>query len=148
MKAPTNTPAEFFFELAAKDERVAFEAVEGVSTEVALKNILQEGENPFKYRLPSLPKTGNIVLKNGQARTDSKLIQWLKTNVNPEANTPTDKSKMALQLKDAKGKLLLEWTLFNAYPDKLNMSPGKSRSREATIADLKLEYSFYTLSRK
>ena len=148
MKSPTITPAEFYFELSANEEQTIFQAVEGVSTEVALKNILKEGENPFKYRLPSLPKTGNLLLKNGRSKRGSKLIQWCAANQNKEEGTSSNKSRVALHLKDARGKSLLEWTLYNAYPGKINLSASKYKGRETAIEGLELAYSFFTLSKK
>lgn len=148
MKSNSTTPSEFYFELSANEEKTPFLSVEGVSTEVALKNILQEGENPFKYRLPSLPKTGNLILKHGHSNRNSKLIQWCIANQNLEESVAPSKARVALHLKDAKGKSLLEWTLYNAYPGKMNLSEGRSKGKAAQIEGLELAYSFFTLSKK
>ena len=146
MKSQSNPSAEFYFELSANEEQTTFLEVEGVSTEVALKDIIKEGENPFKYRLPSLPKTGNLVLKSGLAKKGSKLLQWCEASKNNEANAPMDRSKVALRLKDARGKALLEWILYNAHPGNINLS--SARSNQTQIDDLELAYSFFTLSKK
>jgi phage tail-like protein len=148
MKSPSTPPAEFYFELSANEEQTPFQSIEGVSTEVALKNILQAGENPFKYRLPSLPKTGNLILKHGHSKRNSKLIQWCNDNQNREESAAPSKARVALHLKDAKGKSLLEWTLFNAYPGKINLSQSRSKGKETEIEGLELAYSFFTLSKK
>jgi len=148
MKSESIAPSEFYFELSAIDEQTPFQEVEGVSTEVALKNILKEGENPFKYRVPSLPKTGHLLLKNGRAKKGSKLMEWCASNQNTNADSSPNKSKAILHLKNAKGKSLLEWTLFNAYPVNNHISQEHSKSKDTAIEDLELAYSFYTLSRK
>lgn len=148
MKPASKSPSNFYFELSANDERTPFLEVEGISTEVALKHILKEGENPFKYRVPSFPKTGNLVLKNGVAKKDSKLMQWCAANMNEGADQPTNRSRAVLHLKDAKGNSLLEWTLFNAYPVSNHVSSERSKSSDTGIDDLELAFSFYTLSRK
>ena len=147
MKHASNPQTAFYFELLANGEYTAFLEVEGVSTEVALKDSLKEGENPFKYRLPSLPKTGKLVLKNGSSKKGSKLMQWCASQ-NKEANTPVDRSNVALHLKDSHGKSLLEWTLHNAYPVKNNISASRLRPKKTKIKDLELAYSFFTVLRK
>ena len=147
MKPASESPSEFYFELSANDENTRFREVEGISTEVALKHILKEGENPFKYRVPSFPKTKHLVLKNGVSRKDSKLMQWC-ASMDAESDQPAEKSRAVLHLKDSKGNSLVEWTLFNAYPVSNHISAEKSKSNNAGIDDLELAYSFYTLSRK
>lgn len=148
MKSASETSPQFYFELTANDEHIPFKEVEGVSTEVALKHILKDGENPFKYRVPSLPKSNHLVLKNGITKKDSKLMQWCAAHQNPTAENPAGRSRAVLQLKDAKGNSLLEWTLFNAYPVSNHISNEKGKSKDTGIDDLELAYSFFTLTRK
>ena len=148
MKPAPESPSEFYFELSANDEHIPFKEVEGVSTEVALKHIIKEGENPFKYRVPSLPKTGHLKLMNGVTKKGSKLMQWCAAHENPSEENPANRSRAVLHLKDARGNSLLEWTLFNAYPVSKHISGAKAKSNDAGIDDLELAYSFYTLSRK
>ena len=140
------SPAEFYFELSANGEQTSFAEVEGVSTEVALRRNINPGENPFKFRLPSLPKTNYVVLKKGTTKPGSKLLQWCAQGMNPEANP--ERSRATLCLKDAKGKPLLEWTLYNAYPKQSHSSPPKSKAAQTEIQDLELGYSFFTLAKK
>ena len=65
MKQTSYPPTEFYFQLSANGEQTPFLKVEGISTEIALEESLKEGENPFKYRLPSIPIGGKLILKNG-----------------------------------------------------------------------------------
>jgi len=148
MKQPFPTASDFHFELSANGEQTSFEEAVGISTEVVLPRTLKEGENPFKYRLPSMPKTGNLVLKNGRSSQGSKLMQWCASAENPTPEAPLDKNKVELQLKDANGRLLLEWTLYNAYPVKNSSINLKTKTQETEIKDLELAYSFYTFSKK
>jgi len=148
MKQTSYPPTEFYFELSANGEQTPFLKVEGISTEVALEDSLKEGDNPFKYRLPSMPKGGNLILKNGRAKKGSKLMQWCASNMNNEAGTPVNRSNVALQLRDTKGRPLVEWTLHNAYPVNNHVSHQRFRSKEALIEDLELAFSFFTVSMK
>jgi phage tail-like protein len=148
MKKSSYPPTEFYFELSANGEQTPFLKVEGMSTEVALEDSLKEGENPFKYRLPSMPKSGNLILKNGRAKKASKLMKWCAASMNREENTPVQRSNVALHLKDTKGRSLVEWTLHNAYPVNNNTPTQRSRSKVTLIKDLELAFSFFTVSRK
>ena len=148
MKQPYPTASDFYFELSANGEQTSFKEAVGISTEVVLPRTLKEGENPFKYRLPSMPKTGNLVLKNGRSQENSKLMQWCSSSQNPTAEAPLDKNKVALHRKHANGNSLLEWTLYNAYPVNNHATDLKTKTKDTEIKDLELAYSFFTLSKK
>ena len=139
-------PSDYYFELSANGEQTAFEAVDGVSTDPVLKHALQPGEHPFMYRLPSLPKTKSLILKNGRSQRGSKLMQWCAPPTE-EGNSP-EKGRVMLFLKDAAGKPLVEWTLHNAYPLNHHAKKADSKSPTTEIEDLELGYSFYTFSKR
>jgi|GEM_PF-2537265 len=138
--------SDFYFELSANGEQTSFEAVDGVSTEPVLKHTLQPGEHPFKYRLPSLPKSKSIVLKKGRSQTGSKLIQWCSPPATENAGP--EKGRVSLFLKDASGKPLVEWTLHSAYPVSHHVKKAEGKSQATEIEDLELGYSFYTFAKR
>lgn len=140
------SPTQFYFELSANGEQTSFQEVEGVSTEVILPGNLKPGENPFSFRLPSLPKTNNIVLKKGKSKPGSKLLQWCAQAKNPESKA--ERNRATLTIKDKAGKPLIEWTLFSACPTNSIVGASASKSAETVIEDLELAYSFFTLSKK
>ena len=147
MKQESNSEAEFYFDLSSNSEHIPFQQIEGVSTRVAAPASVKEGENPFKYRLPSLPKTRGLVLKNGRSKGASKLAQWCASVKDKNTLSRDDKNTLLLQLKDAKGKSHLEWTLYGAYPVQ-HKGRAITKSKEVEIEDLELAYSFYALSKK
>lgn len=139
--------AEFYFELSANGENTNFQEVEGVSTEVVLRNNLKAGDNPFKFRLPNLPNRNRVVLKKGKCKTGSKLLQWGTQEGNPEGRP--EKGKALLTLKDANGRALIEWTLFSAYPGLAQYTPAADKkSNISEIENLELNFSFFTFSKK
>jgi len=138
----------FHFELSANGEHTTFQQIDKMSTEVALPRTLKAGENPFKYRIPSLPKNGSLLLKNGQLNNAPKLQQWCDNCANPSEENPFQKNNVALHLKDAQGNSLLEWTLYNAHPVAANQEKDSEKSGEASGQDLTMAFSFYTLSKK
>jgi phage tail-like protein len=138
--------AEFYFELLSNGEKTNFQEIEGVSTEVALRNNLKDGDNPFKFRLPNLPKGNKLVLKKGQTNVGSTLLQWADQAKNQENKIKKDKA--SLTLKDAKGRSLVEWTLFNAFPGPSNMAATYKKTTVTEIENLQLNFSFFTFSKK
>ena len=137
---------EFYFELSSNGEKTNFQEIEGVSTEVALRNNLKEGDNPFKFRLPNLPKGNKIVLKKGKTSLGSSLLQW--TDQAKQQDNKPEKGKASLTLKDNNGKSLVEWTLFNAFPGHSKMAATDKRATVTEIEDLQLNFSFFTFSKK
>ena len=137
---------EFYFELSSNGEKTNFQEIEGVSTEVALRNNLKEGDNPFKFRLPNLPKGNNLVLKKGETNVGSALLQWADQAKDQE--NKLEKSKASLTLKDSKGKSLIEWTLFNAFPGQSKVTAKEKETTVSKIENLELNFSFFTFSKK
>jgi phage tail-like protein len=146
MTQNSNSPQEFYFELSADGEQTTFEAVDGMVTHVALRNNLKAGDNPFKFRLPAMPK-GNLNLKNGKAQANSKLLQWASGQV-PEGETENKRRNVELSLKDANGKSLLEWKFYNAKAANHQLGASEEKSSIASIQNLELAYSFYTFTKK
>lgn len=58
-----NYPLGFYFELSFKDEDAAFKEVSGISKELSMEEVVCGGENRFKYRLPTITTSQNLVLK-------------------------------------------------------------------------------------
>ena len=138
--------SDYYFELSANGEQTTFEMVDGVSTEPALKHALQPGDHPFKYRLPSLPKSDRIILKNGKASPGSRIMEWFGRP--EEEQEAPEKSRVILYLKDSQGKPLVEWTLHNAYPMSHHTQKLDSKIPTTVIDDLEVGYSFYTFSKR
>jgi len=138
--------SDYYFELSANGEQTTFEMVDGVSTEPALKHALQPGDHPYKYRLPSLPKSDSIVLKNGKANPGSRLMEWFARPKEEQASPR--KSMVILCLKDTTGRPLMEWTLHNAYPKSHHTQKLNSKIPTTVIDDLEVGYSFYTFSKR
>lgn len=138
--------SDFYFELSANGEQTAFETVDGISTVPVLKHTLRSGDHPFMYRIPSLPKSDSIVLKNGKATQGSKLMQWCAPA--GDENPVQEKTRVVLYLKDKSGKPLVEWTLHNAFPKGHHSKSTEGEAPTTEISDLEVGYSFYTLSKR
>lgn len=146
MKKPSNPAAPFYYELSAFGESARFAEVDGMPPRVISRIPVRDGENPFKYGVPSLPKNSNLKFKQGRSGKNSKLKQWcLKGG---SEGGPPAKSHATLQLKDGKGNSWVEWKLYNAQPLTRNASVFHEHKNNTEIDELELAYSFYTLSKK
>ncbi len=145
MKESSASAPQFYFELSANGEQTPFQEVVDLPTAITTRVQLKEGENPFKYGIPSLPK-GGITLKHGKASKSSKLMEWCAACANPEGDQRAQRAKVNLALKDSKGKELVNWTLFNARPVSNKTTSLGAKDRLADI-ELELDYSFYTLAK-
>ena len=72
----SNYPVGFYFELSFKGEDAAFKEVSGISKELNMEEVISGGENRFKYRLPTITTSQNLVLKRALIPEGSQLIDW------------------------------------------------------------------------
>ena len=138
-------PSDFVFELSAKGEKITFQEAEGISTKVTLPRNIKKGENPFKYRLPSFPKSGKLMLHKGATSNQSKLMSWFNPSKEDEASGGKD--RISLTLKSIEGQPFIEWTLHNAHPVNLK-TRSLNNTNQTDIEDLELNFSFYTFIKK
>jgi len=136
--------SKFYFELSLLGEKTDFQEVENVSTSVALRDLIRPGENPFKYRIPSLPKGRKLILKKGFCKPDSKLLSWM----NSGAENKPGRERAVLALKDDNGNVLIEWTIFGSLPAGGKAEKDYSKAGLTGIETLALDYGFYTLNLK
>ncbi len=147
MTQPTTSAGDFYFELTANGEQTTFNEVDGISTEVKSGHLIKPGENPFKYKLPTPPKTGKLHLKHGNCPNNSKLVQWCSGKTEEGSEIPKS-NRIALHLKDRSGNSLIEWTFYNAKPAGAQQLASEPKSNNTEIKDLELNYSFYTFTTK
>lgn len=139
-----NIPTEFVFELSAKGEKIIFREAEEISTKVTLPGNINKGENPFKFRIPSFPKTGKLTLHQGSASNQSKLMGWFRPSKD-EGGERKARERISLTLKSKEGQPFVEWIMYNAFP--VNMkSSSQGNAGDTAIDDLELNFSFYSLT--
>ncbi|MFZ0597999.1 MAG: phage tail protein, partial [Flavobacterium sp.] len=63
MADSTDYPVSFYFTLSFSGVDAAFKEVSGISKELSMEEIVCGGENRFKYRLPTVSNSQNLVLK-------------------------------------------------------------------------------------
>ena len=146
-------PVGFYFSLSFFDkEGVAFETdvgfkeVSGISKEMSVEEFASGGENRFKYRLPTISKSKNLVLKRALVPKNSGLAQWCASTLDDGLSLPIQTKIVTVNLLGADGQVYMSWAFHNAYPVKYSISDLKSQESEILIESIELAYTYFNIT--
>jgi len=140
------TPIGFYFKLTFKDQDIAFQEVSGISKEFSIEEVASDGENQFKYRLPTVSSSENLVLRRAIVPPDSLLVNWCESCINQGLSSPIQPEKMTLSLVNANDQTIMLWTFHNAYPVKFAISDLNTQLGDIAIESLELAYTYFEIS--
>jgi phage tail-like protein len=141
-----NYPVSFYFQLSFKGEDAAFQEVSGISKELSVEEITCGGENRFKYRLPTMSTSQNLVLKRALIPEGSKLIDWCASSIDEGLANKIQTHDVSISLLDADGTVCVMWTFFNAYPVKYSVSDLKSQENGLVAESIELAYTYFEIT--
>ncbi len=139
-------PLNFYFQLSFEGEDAAFKEVSGLSMEMAVEEVACGGENRFKYRLPTISSSQNLVLKRAMVPKGSKLAGWVKATLGQGLSSNIKTQDVDVSLLNAKGQLLTKWKFHNAYPIKYSFTDLKSQESEIMIETIELAYTYFNIT--
>jgi phage tail-like protein len=142
----TAYPVSFYFELSFSGEDAAFQEVTGISKELSIEEIVCGGENRFKYRLPTVATSQNLVLKRAMVPSGSQLLNWCSSCIDQGLAVSISPNDVMLSLLDSNGNICIQWTFFNAYPVKYAVSDLKSQENGLVIESIELAYTYFDIS--
>ncbi|MBQ0788019.1 MAG: phage tail protein [Oceanihabitans sp.] len=148
MVKQSDYPVGFYFKLTFKEEDIGFQEVLGISKEIEVEEVVSGGENRFKYRLPTITSTQNLVLKRGIAAADSELISWCKSTMDEGLINPIIPMDVSVSLVNKEGLALISWTFYNAYPVKYSVSDLSPDPNAIAIETLAFAYSYFEITPK
>lgn len=138
-------PVGFYFKLSFNGEDAAFQEVSGISKEVSMEEVVCGGENRFKYRLPTVANSQNLVLKRALIPEGSPLIAWCSATLDEGYANPIVTKDVSVQLLNAKGQTCSMWTFRNAYPVKYSVSDLRSQENEIVVETIELAYTTFMI---
>jgi len=141
-----NYPVGFYFGLSFKGEDAAFKEVSGISKELSMEEVICGGENRFKYRLPTITTSQNLVLKRALIPEGSKLIDWCASTLDEGLANAITTHDVSVSLFNPDGSISVMWTFYNAYPVKYSVSDLKSQENELVIESIELAYTYFVIT--
>jgi phage tail-like protein len=138
--------SSFYFELSFKGEDASFQEVSGIGKELGVEEVVCGGENRFKYRLPTVASSHNLVLKRALLPEGSALIDWCSRSIDGGLAKPIMPQDVSVSLLDETGTVYVKWTFHKAYPVKYAASDLKSQENGIVIESIELAYTYFTIT--
>lgn len=139
-------PVNFYFELSFKGQDAAFQEVSGMSKEMGIEEVVCGGENRFKYRLPTVATSQNLVLKRALIPEGSQLIDWCSSCIDQGLANSITTHDVSVTLLNADNSTCIMWTFHNAYQVKYSVSDLKSQDNEIMIESIELAYTYFEVA--
>jgi len=139
-------PVGFYFELSFKGEDAAFQEVSGISKELNIEEVTSGGENRFKYRLPTVSSSRNLVLKRALIPEGSQLVDWCASCMDEGLANPIETHDISVSLLNDQGQISVMWTFFSAYPIKYSVSDLKSQENALVMESMELAYTYFEIT--
>lgn len=142
---PSNWPLpKFYFVVEINGfDPIRFQEVSGLESETQVIEYRHGNSPQFStIKMPGIKKHGNITMKKGIFKSDSKLLNWMKE---VKMNT-INRVKVTISLLDENGKPTMVWTLANAWPVKIISTDLKSDGHEVAVETLEMAHEGLTIS--
>lgn len=145
--ASVDYPVSFYFVLSFQGEDAAFQEVSGISKELSVEEIVCGGENRFKYRLPTVSTSQNIVLKRALMSSGSLLLNWCSNTIDQGLANGIQPHDVSVSLLAADHQVCVKWDFIKAYPIKYSVSELKSQENGLVIESIELAYTYFQISK-
>jgi phage tail-like protein len=139
-------PVAFYFSVSFKGVDAGFQEVSGISKEVGIEEITSGGENRFKYKLPTVTTSQNLILKRGVVPAGSKLISWCAQCIDGGLATPIQPQDIMVSLLGADGMVIKKWMFYKAWPVKYSLSEMHSQRNEILVETIELAYTYFDIN--
>ncbi|WP_158800359.1 phage tail protein [Pedobacter sp. L105] len=143
-QAATTWPlVKFQFSVKIGSDEFLFQEVSGLSSETQV--IEYRVGNSAVYstvKMPGIKKFGNVTLKKGMFKGDSKL--WEMYN-KIKMNT-FERQTVVISLLDEANGVAMTWNLINAFPVKMSIVDLKADANEAAVETMELAHEGFNLA--
>ena len=143
-------PVSFHFNVSINGENSSFKyefaEVTGLTAEMSIEEITENGENKFKYNLPTGTKFNNIKVNRGLINAESELATWCSDSITSDLSTINSTKTIIVSLLNENNESIITWLLYNAWTVKWNFSNSDSIENEIIVESIEFGYSYYKLS--
>lgn len=137
----------FYFSLAfdgiSGDGDAGFQEASGLTTELETEQVVNGGQNTFKYTLPKGTKYSNLILKRGILSTNSQLTKWCMNTLSYGLNVAIQTKSITLSLLNDEKSPLMTWSFVDAYPVKWSIADLKSQESSIAVETLEFAYKYF-----
>lgn len=133
---------KFYFQVTWDTTVMSFQEVSGLDVE-ARPIEYRAGNSPAfaPIKMPGLKRTGNVTLKKGVFKADTKFWDWFnQIKMNTIKRLP-----VTICLLDETGKPTMTWTLANAWPTKITGTDLKAQGNEVAVETIEIAYEGVTV---
>lgn len=123
----------------------SFAEISGISAQLTTEEIIEGGENRFKYRFPLQLSYSPLVLKRGVADSSSPLLTWINNTFSFGLTQPLELKNITINLLNERSEPLMSWVLEGAYPIKYDISGLKADSNQIAIETIELSYRSFSI---
>jgi len=161
-------PLSFYFQVNIDKDEIAFKEVSGLSAEIELETVQEDGVNEFEHRLPKQVKHGNLTLKRAlMPITNNNVVEWISEILekgsffNIEGRTlpltktiqitllyvePVDiKESGKVVRTESRKSPIYKWECVNAFPVKWEVDTLDAEKNSVLIESI--EFAYATLKR-
>lgn len=134
---------KFNFEVKWGVSVMSFQEISGLDLETA-EIEYRHGNDPVFYpiKMPGIKSQKNIIMKRGIFQYNDQFWDWFnKTKMNV-----IEHKTITIILMDEARKPVMEWTLKNAWPAKINNIDLKPEGNEVAIESLEIAYEQIRIS--
>lgn len=135
----------FYFEVTFNEEDSAFQEVSGITKETHIEEVTIGGENRFKYRLPTVVTSPNLVLKRALVPKTSKLINWCIYTLDKGLAYTINTKNVNVRLLNPGGIVAQQWLFHDTYPVKYAISDFKSDENKLVIETIELAFTYFEI---
>lgn len=135
----------FQFSVKIGSDELMFQEVTGLSSETQVVEYRVGNSKTYSViKMPGIKKFGNVTLKKGIFKTDTKL--W--TMYNAIKMNLIARQTVVISLLDEGNEVAMSWNLTNAFPCKMTVTDLKADASEAAVETMELAHEGLTLVAK
>ncbi|HAA14557.1 MAG TPA: phage tail protein [Cytophagales bacterium] len=124
-------------------KNISFQEVSGLDTETQIIEYRDSNSPVFStVKMPGIAKFGNITMKRGIFFKDNSFWDWY----NQIKMNTIKRQTVTIMLNDQDGKMMVTWTLKNAWPTKISSTDMKSDANEVAVDSIEIAHEGLTIS--